>query len=301
MHIGWIERLRFCGTVLVGLGAVRIVLVEPAGARNLGSVARVMKNFGLTTLVLVNPQCDHFSDEAMHMAVHAKEVLETAIVVPDLPSALVGCHRVAATVGREEMQVESLRSVTPWLLPDFSTTSQNPQVLGQGASRDLTQIQSAIVFGREDHGLSNAELKYAQRCITIPSNPDYPSLNLAQAVGICCYELSQQDFQNAAGSEPQLPKRFELQAETIDAAPFQLTNAFYLGLEELLLTIGYLHDHTAESRMTKFRLLLDRAVPSHHEMTMLLGILRQAKWAIAQDPENLLVKGKPTEIPAQTE
>jgi tRNA/rRNA methyltransferase len=297
--LGLDRTTKIFGAGIVGLEAVRIVLVEPAGARNLGSVARVMKNFGLTTLVLVNPQCDHFCDEAMHMAVHAKALLETAIVVPDLPSALVGCHRVAATVGREEMQAESLRSVTPWLLPDFSKTSQNPQTWGLGAE-DLTQIQSAIVFGREDHGLSNAELKYAQRCITIPSNPDYPSLNLAQAVGICCYELSQQDSQNAAGSEPELSKRFELQAETIEAAPFQLTNAFYLGLEELLLTIGYLHDHTAESRMTKFRLLLDRAVPTHHEMTMLLGILRQARWAI-QDSQNLLVKGKPTEIPAQTE
>jgi tRNA/rRNA methyltransferase len=269
---------------------VRIVLVEPAGARNLGSVARVMKNFGLTTLVLVNPQCDHFSDEAMHMAVHAKDVLESAIVVPDLPSALVGCHRVAATVGREEMQVESLRSVMPWLVPDLS---QIPQ----------TQIQSAIVFGREDHGLGNAELKYAQRHITIPSNPHYPSLNLAQAVGICCYELSQQDLltrscQDVIGFDSELAERSDTLALTIDAAPFQLTNAFYLGLEELLLAIGYLHDHTAESRMNKFRLLMDRSVPTHHEMTMLLGILRQAKWAIGQ---NNLVKGKPTEIVSEND
>ncbi len=300
------------GLEAVRIVPVRIVLVEPAGARNLGSVARVMKNFGLDRLVLVNPQCDHLSDDAMHMAVHAKSLLEQAIVVPDLPSALVGCHRVAATVGREDMQVESLRSVMPWLLPpdlpQTSQTLQNPQNWGQGAE-DLTQIQSAIVFGREDHGLSNAELKYAQRCITIPSSPDYPSLNLAQAVGICCYELSQQTL-SLQGDDPQVaaPNRFDLQSSassssTSDAAPFQLTNAFYLGLEELLLTIGYLHDHTAESRMTKFRLLLDRSVPTHHEMTMLLGILRQAKWAIGQGPavKNVLVKGKPTEIPAQTE
>ena len=87
------------------------------------------------------------------------------------------------------------------------------------------------------------------------------------------------------------------------AAPFQLINAFYLGLEELLLTIGYLHDHTAESRMRRFRLLLDRAVPSVHEMTMLMGILRQMRWAIQQknsdhkDRESL--KGRSTEIESE--
>jgi tRNA/rRNA methyltransferase len=266
----------------LGLGDVRIVLVEPAGARNVGSVARVMKNFGLRQLVVVNPNCDLWSQDARQMAVHAWELLAAAIVVPDLPSALVGCHRVAATVGREEMQVESLRSVIPWLLPE------NPDP----SSILNSQFQTAIVFGREDHGLSNAELKYAQRSITIPSSPEYPSLNLAQAVGICCYELSQQALfsESKVGELNPVVLSPDILSPDIlspDAAPFQMTNAFYLGLEELLLTIGYLHEHTAESRMNKFRLLLDRAVPTHHEITMLLGILRQATWTIENSKNNL--------------
>jgi tRNA/rRNA methyltransferase len=248
----------------VGLESVRIVLVEPAGERNLGSVARVMKNMGLRQLVVVNPQCDVRSEDARRMAVRAAEILDEAVVVQDLASALDGCHRIAATVGREETQAESLRSVVPWLLPPTSDSSIfNSSILN-------SQFQTAIIFGREDHGLGRFELKYAQRLITIPSNPDYPSLNLAQAVGICCYELHQHLLQDEP--TPAAPI----------AAPFQLINAFYLGLEELLLTIGYLHDHTAESRMRRFRLLLDRAVPSTHEMTMLMGILRQMRWAIQQ-------------------
>ena len=266
----------------MGLESVRIVLVEPAGERNLGSVARVMKNMGLRQLVVVNPQCDVRSEDARRMAVRAAEILDEAVVVQDLASALDGCHRIAATVGREETQAESLRSVVPWLLPSNSDASIQP-----------SQFQTAIIFGREDHGLGRFELKYAQRLITIPSNPDYPSLNLAQAVGICCYELHQYLLQD----EP-------IPADPI-AAPFQLINAFYLGLEELLLTIGYLHDHTAESRMRRFRLLLDRAVPSAHEMTMLMGVLRQMRWAIQQnaDPHknaeqkaSKSVKGSSTEI-----
>ncbi len=255
----------------MGLESIRIVLVEPAGERNLGSVARVMKNMGLRQLVLVNPQCDVRSEDARRMAVRAAEILDEAIVVPDLASALDGCHRIAATVGREETQAESLRSVVPWLLPSNSGASI------QHSSTQQSQFQTAIIFGREDHGLGRFELKYAQRLITIPSNPDYPSLNLAQAVGICCYEL----HQHLLDAAPSLAAPI--------AAPFQLINAFYLGLEELLLTIGYLHNHTAESRMRRFRLLLDRAVPSIHEMTMLMGILRQMRWAIqekAAPPKN---------------
>ena len=82
---------------------IRIVLVETAGARNLGSVARVMKNFGLAELWLVNPICDRFSDEAQHMAVHAPEILENARIVDTLPAALVGCHRAIATAFRSHL------------------------------------------------------------------------------------------------------------------------------------------------------------------------------------------------------
>ena len=264
----------------MGLECLRIVLVEPGGERNIGSVARVMMNMGLSQLVVVNPQCDVRSEDARRMAVRAAKILDEAVVVPDLASALDGCHRIAATVGREETQAESLRSVVPWLLPS-SSTILNSSILN-------SQFQSAIIFGREDHGLGRFELKYAQRLITIPSNPDYPSLNLAQAVGICCYELHQHLLEG------------ELSLDVPTVAPFQLVNAFYLGLENLLLTIGYLHGHTAESRMRRFRLLLDRATPSIHEMTMLMGILRQMRWAIDQK-DCKSVKGSSTEIGAESD
>jgi tRNA/rRNA methyltransferase len=192
-------------------------------------------------------------------------VLEGATIVPDLPTALQGCHRIAATVGRDGVlrSVEDLRSVVPWLL---------------GAEPELVPCESAIVFGREDHGLSNDDMKYAQRLITIPANPDYPSLNLAQAVGICAYEL----YQASQGSQGSVVRSLDrsLESQSDEPAPFQMTEAFCLGLEELLLAIGYLYAHTADSRMQKFRLLLARSVPSTLEMTMLLGILRQAKWAL---------------------
>ena len=277
----------------VDLRITRIVLVEPAGARNVGSIARVMKNMGLTQLVIVNPECDYLGEEARMMAVHGLDVLESAWVVPDLAAALEGCHRVAATVGRDGVlrSVENLRSVVPWILGESGVLEFHDRgTPAEGSDEINSGLISAIVFGREDHGLSNEQLKYAQRLVTIPSNPDYPSLNLAQSVGIVAYELYQatQDWPGVK----QMSERSE------PDAPFQMTEAFYLGLEALLLSIGYLHSHTADSRMQKFRLLLARAVPSTHEMTMLLGILRQSRWAL--EPGHLaLVTSPPADRPIE--
>lgn len=163
----------------MSLAAVRIVLVEPAGGLNLGSVARIMKNLGLRQLVLVNPKCDPLGSEARQMAVHAVDVLEAARRVMTLPEALIGCQRAIATTGLDHtslpVQLEHPRSALPWLLEADS--------MGK-------PVASALIFGREDHGLTKTELNHAQRFVRIPTSLEYGSLNLAQAVAICCYELA---------------------------------------------------------------------------------------------------------------
>lgn len=232
------------------MATVRIVLVEPAGARNVGAIARVLKNMGLTQLAIVNPHCDPQGAEARQMAVHAQEVLDTALIVPSLSDALRGSQRVMGTVGRldvPEITPSEPRTALTWLLAVES---------------------AALVFGPEDRGLSNAELGLCQRWLTIPVNPAYPSLNLAQAVGICAYEL------HLASTTP---------ASTV-AAPFcpsdhQLREAFYSQLEALLLQIGYLYPQTAAKKMRKLRRLFDRAEPSPAEIAQLRGILGQLSWA----------------------
>ncbi|MBD2445622.1 RNA methyltransferase [Nostoc sp. FACHB-152] len=246
----------------MGLAGVRIVLVEPAGPMNVGAIARVMKNFGLTNLVLVNPQCDPLSADAMKMAVHAKDVLESASLVATLPEALQGCIRAIATTARVrtgEIPMETPRTALPWLL-------EEPDKL------------SALIFGREDRGLSNEELNYAQRFVRIPTSEIYASLNLASAVGICCYELAQ----HAELSQPQTVQESEL-------APLELVEAYYQQLESLLFNIGYIYPHTAASRMEKFRQLYNRARLTTNEVALLRGILRQAEWALNNrgDEKNL--------------
>ncbi|BAY20330.1 RNA methyltransferase [Calothrix sp. NIES-2100] len=237
----------------MGLAGLKIVLVEPAGPLNLGAIARAMKNFGLNQLVIVNPQCDRNSPDAMKMAVHAKEILESAIVVQTLPQALQGCVRVIATSGRVsswETPLENPRTALPWLLEE-------------------PEQPVALIFGREDRGLSNEELNYAQRFVQIPTHESYQSLNLATAVAICCYELAQ----CTAPPATQSPSTPEL-------APWDLLEAYYQQLESLLLKIGYLYPHTATSRMEKFRQLYNRTHLQTTEVAMLRGILRQIEWAI---------------------
>lgn len=246
----------------MGLAGLRIVLVEPAGPINLGSIARVMKNFGLNHLVLVNPQCDPLSAEAVRMAVHAKEILESASLVTTLPEALQGCVRAIATTARVrdwQTPLENPRTALPWLLEDSDTPA-------------------ALIFGREDRGLSNEELNYAQRFVRIPTSQNYSSLNLATAVAICCYELAQ----HTAPPTTPTPSQTEL-------APLDLVETYYQQLESLLLDIGYLYPHTAASRMEKFRQLYNRARLQTQEVAMLRGIIRQIEWAIKSqgDQENL--------------
>jgi tRNA/rRNA methyltransferase len=236
----------------MGLDRVRIVLVEPAGARNVGSIARVLANMGLSQLVLVAPRCDWLGEEALHMAVHARSILEQAQIVPDLPTALAGCERVVATTHRQDdlpMVPQPPAMALSWL---------------QEASGPL-----AILFGREDRGLDNQELNFAQRYLRIPVDPAYTSLNLAQAVGICAYELGRDRV-----AKP-------LATTTKAAAVDQLDR--YLGqMETLLLDVGYIYPHTAASRLAKLRRIYNRANLSEEELALLWGMCKQLRWALAQ-------------------
>ncbi|MEA5509917.1 RNA methyltransferase [Crocosphaera sp. UHCC 0190] len=233
------------------LEKVRIILVEPAGPLNVGSVARVMKNMGLNQLILVNPHCDRLSEEARRMAVHGLDVLEQATEVNSLPEALQGCQRIIATTGRSRSlstTFETPREALPWLLIETLTT--------------------ALIFGPEDRGLNNDELNYAQRFVSIPANPEYPSLNLAQAVAVCAYELYQ-----AAQIHTETP------LSSIDeSASFEVLEGYYQHLTAVLLKIGYLHPHTANARLEKFRRLYRKANLTTEEVAMLRGILRQVDW-----------------------
>jgi tRNA/rRNA methyltransferase len=247
------------------LSNLKIVLVEPAGALNVGSVARAMKNMGLQQLILVKPHCDRNSEEARRMAVHGIDILEGSLEVDSLPEALQDCQRAIATTSRSRTlatPLESPRVALPWLLEE--------------------NITSALIFGPEDRGLSNIELNYAQRFVGIPANPEYPSLNLAQAVAVCAYELYQISLQQEGERSKPIP------SSRTDAATLDDLEGYYQHLESVLLRIGYLYPHTAAARMEKFRSIYNRANLSREELALLRGILGHLDWILQLVPEDKL-------------
>ena len=160
---------------------IRIVLVNPSHPGNVGAAARAMKNMNITQLVLVEPQ--EFPDpRAIWRAAGAKDLVESARVVDTLDEALEGCHLVIGTSARERR--------IPWPLVD-------PKACSDRVYSEPDDSKIAIMFGREDSGLSNDELQRCHLHVNVPTGEAYRSLNLAMAVQIICYELRMRSLQQS--------------------------------------------------------------------------------------------------------
>jgi tRNA/rRNA methyltransferase len=234
---------------LTSAAQLAVVLVEPSGPLNVGSVARLCANFEVDELRLVAPRCDHLGMEARRMAVHGGWLLEQARLFPSLRAALTDCCRVVATSGRRAGEPLPLLAAEPalhWLAQANGTC--------------------ALVFGREDRGLSNDELLQAGRLLTLGSGGAYASLNLSHAAALVLHSW------HGLGSCPE-----------VDALPEpsdrQGLEAMLGDAEALLLDVGFLHPHTAHARMAKLRGLLQRAQISCEEVALVRGMVRQLRWA----------------------
>lgn len=232
--------------------SLQLVLVEPAGPLNVGSVARLCRTYGLESLRLVAPRCDPLGDEARLMAVKGLPVLQQARLFPTLAAALADCGRVVATSGRPEgepLPLEDPDDALAWLLASDQA------------------LPSALVFGREDRGLSNDELLQAGRLLQIPTPTPHGSLNLSHAVAVVLHDLHRLVRQGPAPAIAQAPcSRGVLEAMLSDA-------------QELLLEVGFLLPHTAHARMAKLRALLQRGQVSGPEVALLRGLVCQLRWA----------------------
>jgi tRNA/rRNA methyltransferase len=257
----------------MALGNIRVVLVRPRGAANIGAAARAMKNMGLHELVLVRPQVtDSFWSKAL--AVHAHDVLSQARRCETLDQAVADCGLVVGTTCRDGVyraRAESPRTAAPRLAAAARTN------------------RVALVFGPEDHGLSNEDLKACQQLICIPTDPGYTSLNLAQAVMVCCYEL----FLAATGTPETVPV----------LAAAEHTRQMFERLQSAFLSIGFLHADNPDHIMFAVRRLLGRAQLEPRDVRILLGLARQIEWygrdgcdaAQRRDPHRVLAQGADTD------
>lgn len=238
------------------------MLVEPAGPLNIGSVARLCANFGASELRLVAPRCDHLSEQAMQMAVHGQALLQAAVVVPDLLTAINDCRRTVGSCGRldhGDIPLQKPEQALGWLLAsDGSSSSADTPI--------------ALVFGREDRGLSNSELRLCQRVLCLQSVESYPSLNLSHAVAVVLHELSRLNSRKTETRSIELPSP--------EPAAAKALSAFLNDATDLLLEAGFLLEHTAAARMAKVRDLLQRATVHAEEVALLRGMVRQLRWAI---------------------
>ena len=238
---------------------LKIILVEPNGPINVGSIARLCSNFNVSELRIVSPNCDIYGLDSKKMAMKGISYLNNCMVYENLNNALLDCDLVLATYGRislsKDEQQTSLQEVSQWI-------------------KKFKNIKNlAIIFGREDRGLSNDELLLAQKVFTIETSNN-PSLNLSHAVSIVLYELCKEiNYKNI-----KYKKDINL------ASPIQIENTFK-DLDKLLLKIGYLLPHTSKSKINKFKKYILKAETSKLELDTLRGIIHQMNWALKNNEE----------------
>jgi TrmH family RNA methyltransferase len=238
------------------LDQVRIVLVQTSHPGNIGASARAMKTMGLSDLRLVNP-VRYPNAEATAMASGADDMLARSPVHGSLEGALAGCRLVLGTSARQR----SLR----W-----------PELSPREGARSLVVAAGggpvALLFGREQSGLSNEELDCCQALVTIPADEAYSSLNLAAAVQVLSYELRLAALDRVAVRSPETALPPEDQPASADAL-----EGFYAHLERTLIGLDFLDPGNPRHLMRRLRRLFGRAVPTVNEINILRGILTAAE------------------------
>ncbi len=234
----------------INTDALSVILVRPKFHENVGAVARAMKNMGLNRLVIVNG-CSPLHMNAYKLASGAEEILERTEECPTLEEAISGMGCVVGMTSRERKE----RCL-------FLT----PRELAERLVPISTHSNIGLVFGPEREGLSNEELALCQLFVKIPCSEGFPSINLAQAVMIVCYELLQSSFE--------IEKSFGPLASSEDL------ERLFSRMERILLQVGFLDPKEPQRMMNILRGIFARGLLDEREVRILQGIWRQVEWFI---------------------
>ena len=238
-----------------------MILVEPNGPLNVGSVARLCSNFQVDELRIVSPKCDIFSLEARKMALKGQKFIDKCKIFDNLETAIFDCDLVLASCGRIEVSQDSLfessEDIFNWI----------------SSFKKINNL--AILFGREDRGLTNSELQLANKTFNIPTSQNNPSLNLSHAVSIVLYELNKSSKKNLS-----------MELEVFNLASSKQIHDSFIEIEEMLLRVGYLLKHTSRAKISKFKNYISRANTSMNEINVLRGIVHQINWFLNNSKKN---------------
>jgi tRNA/rRNA methyltransferase len=228
-----------------------VILVEPQLGENIGSAARAMANFGLSRLRLVRPRQNWPNERARVVAAGADRILDGAALYDDLASAIADCTFVFATTARNHDQAKAVIGA--------------PEAVAEMAPRIAAGETVAIVFGRERNGLENDEVALADRIVTLPVNPAFASLNLAQAVVIVSYEWFK--LQTGASLPFAMPRKSP-------AAPKEQLLAFFAALERELEKVEFFRPpDKRETMQINLRNIFTRMAPTQQDIHTLHGVL----------------------------
>ena len=234
---------------------LRIVLVEPHEAGNVGAAARAMKNFGFTDLWIAGKRPQRMDDVSEWWAKGAADVVQSLRRVDTLEEALADARLSVATTAVHGRHV--FEQLTP---PDVA------QLAGEMLGDDQTL---ALVFGREEWGLTGAEIAMCQRTASIPTSPEYPTMNLAQSVAIFCYDLSRRAAEGGGA--------------TRDPAPGELINALNTRARQLLSDVRFFADKTPDRMCAELQALAGRARLTTREASMLLSFVAHVEKSLRRE------------------
>lgn len=261
----------------------RIVLVRPRNPLNIGAAARAMANFGFRDLVVVNPYEPSWQET--RSAVGAEEVVKSARAAPTIEEAAGDASVVVGTTSgsRRHLAGEliSLKDLTVWLESHLRGRSSGGEskrtrrlseaTKGTGRS-GASPLRGALLFGSEKTGLSNLEMSYCHALVRIPTSVDCPSMNLGQAVAVCCHELTRLGLASMRTPTTRIHHS--------DPATLQSLTHLFDRAARVLDTVDYLKPKSRQATLLKLRQFLVELGLTNYDARILGGILAQIEWKL---------------------
>ncbi|MCK5725382.1 MAG: RNA methyltransferase [Thiotrichaceae bacterium] len=231
------------------LDNIRIILVRAFHPGNIGSAARAMKNMGITSLYLVDPT-QFPNPEANKLACNAVDLIDNVTIVDSVYEACKDCRVVIASTAR---------------VRNFDLPELNPQESAELLNHHAKEASVALLFGPERMGLGNDDIRYAHYRVMIPTSPLYPSLNLASAVQMLCYEIYKQQLSSVVTSDHHLRGQIPPTTEELDL--------LYQHLQKILIKSDFIMKKHPGKIMDKIRTFITRSEIRQQEVSILRGIL----------------------------